>query len=690
MAGANTNIQLSGLDFSDIKNNLKLFLQSQETFKDYNFDGAGLSVLLDILAYNTQYNAFYLNMVANEMFLDTALQRSSVVSHAKLLNYTPMSSTCPTATVDIYVSGVTSSSLTLPAYTTFLSESVAGVNYNFLTTDSTTVNADVANNIAIFSDVEIKQGILANFQYTVNGTTNPSYTFTVPDSLIDTKTLLVSIQQSSTNTYSEVYTLANEYLTLNGDSKVYFLQESINGNYEIYFGDGILGKKLTDGNIVNMSYIITQGTSSQGANNFVIMDTLPGFTNTTIFGKIPATKGGERETIDSIKFQAPKNYAAQKRAITKEDYITILQQNTIGVSFDAVNVWGGEENNPPEYGKVFIAIKPSGSYVLTENQKQQILNKVLAPVSVLTVTPQLVDIDYVYLILEADVLYDSKKTNLTSAQIGDLVKQGTYTYCNSILNTFDSTFVVGDLINYIQSLNKAIIAVDYDVFLQKRISPILGSIQDYTIKFGSPIEKAVLSTESMGFSPSFGQYDDQGNFYPEVYMEESPDVTTNIHSVTLINGGSNYTKPTVTISGDGTGAFATATVKNGIITSIDIISEGAGYTQAGITITDSSGSGALATAVLKTNAGDLRTYYFVNGIKNILRGATHTNRAGYVDYTTGTVDLLSFAPVTINSTDGVLKIKGYSEKRIISSTYDRIVTIDEFDPESVTVTVTTK
>ena len=176
MAGANSNIQLSGLDFDDIKKNLRTFLQSQDTFKDYNFEGAGLSVLLDVLAYNTQYNAFYLNMVANEMFLDTALQRTSVVSHAKLMNYTPQSSIGSTANVDIYVSGVTADSLTLPAYTSFLSESIDGTNYNFITVDSITVDTG-GNDTVTIPGITLKQGNPVSYSFTVDSVANPSYVF---------------------------------------------------------------------------------------------------------------------------------------------------------------------------------------------------------------------------------------------------------------------------------------------------------------------------------------------------------------------------------------------------------------------------------------------------------------------------------------------------------------------------------
>jgi len=687
MAGANSNVQITDLDFNNIKTNLRTFLQSQDTLKDYNYEGSALSTLLDILAYNTQYNAYYLNMVANEMFLDSALLRSSVVSHAKLLNYVPKSSLAPTATIDLNVYGVTSGSLTVPVGTRFLSEALDGVNYNFVTTDSYTVN--VVNNTATFNNLSISQGIPASLKFTADSTANPTYTFEIPETNVDTTTITVTVQQSGANTSSDVYSLASNFLSLNGDSLVYFLQESLTGTYQIYFGDGILGKQLSDGNIVNVSYIVTSGTSAYGANNFVLMDTISGYSNNSVTPITSATQGAEKETIDSIKFQAPKAYAAQNRAVTKNDYITLIQQNNYGIALDAVNVWGGEEANPPQYGKIFVAVKPTGGYSLTDNQKQILVNDVIAPISVLTVVPQVVDPTYIYLLFNASVLVDFKKTVLTSSQIQTLVTNAIKTYCNANLNTFNSTFVVGDLIQYCQSLDKSIVAVDFDVFLQRRIIPTLNSTQNYTIDLNAPIENG-SGDEALEITPSFATYDSSGNFYDTVYFEVAPDSTTNIDSVTLVAGGTGYTSPTVTISGDGTGATAIATVENGVITAIDIVSGGSNYSQASVVITDPTGTGASAIATLRGNYAQLRTYYFVNGVKNILSGSSHTSSAGSVDFNTGIVTLNSFSPTTLNNTDGILRVNGYAANRIVSSTFDKIITLDNNDPSAITVNVTAK
>jgi len=688
MGTANSNIQLADLDFQNIKANFIQFLQSQNVLKDYDYSGSALSTLLDVLAYNTQYNAFYLNMVANEMFLDTAVQRSSVVSHAKLLNYTPKSVICPTATINMNVYSVTAGSLTLPQYTKFLSESVDGVNYTFITSTETTVNTS-ANNVAIFTGIELKQGTPSTYNFTVDSVSNPTYTFEIPDTKIDTSTLQVTVQQTSSNASYDVYTLATNYLVLDSTTQVYFLQEGEKGYYQIYFGDGILGQKLSDGNVITVKYLSSQGTASAGANNFSLMDTIGGFGTTIINPITPATQGGDKESLDSIKFQAPKAYAAQGRAVTINDYITLIQQNNLGLSFDAVNVWGGESNNPPEYGKIFVSIKPQGGYSLTDNQKQLIVNDIIAPISVLTVVPQIVDPSYVYLLLNASVLVDFKKTTLTSSQIQTLVTNGITTFCNANLNTFNSTFVVGDLIQYCQNLDKSIIAVDFDVYLQKRVIPTFGLSQNYTIDLGAQIENGI-GDEALQINPSFSTYDKLGNFYPTVYFEVAPDSTTNIDSITVVSGGSGYTSPTVTISGDGTGATATATVENGVITSITVVTGGTNYSQATVVISDPTGSSAAAIAVLRGNYAELRTYYYVNGVKNILSGSAHTTAPGSVDFNTGIVTLNSFAPTSLNNSDGILRVNGYASNRIVSSTFDKIITLDNNDPTAISVTVTAK
>ena len=680
---SNTNIQLADLDFSTLKSNFITYLQGQNVLKDYDYSGSALSNLLDVLTYNTQYNAYYLNMVANEMFLDSAIQRSSVVSHAKTLGYTPRSAIAPTAKINMNVYSVAASSLTLPQYTRFISEAIDGVNYTFLTTDSMTVNTNTTSQIATFMDVELKQGIYNTNAFTVDLTANPTLTYEIPDEGIDTSSLLVTVQESATNTSIDTYTLADDYTALNSSSLVYFLQEDTKGFFQIYFGDNILGKKLSDGNIINVSYISTKGKAGEGANSFTLLDSIGSVGAIIVNPTLPALSGKDKESIDSIKFQAPKAYATQKRAVTKDDYITIIQQNQYGIALDAVNVWGGEETTPPQFGKILISVKPSGGYSLSEAQKNILINDVIKPYSMMTITPELISPDYIFLLLTSNVQFDAKKTTLTSVQIQDLVKKGVIDYCNSTLNTFNSTFNVANLILYIQSLNKSIVGVDFDVTLQRRILPQLINGKDYNLEYNNPLKRA--TNQSITFPISFSQYDVNANYYPIVYFEERNDSSTSLSEIILLNGGSNYTNPTVTIYGDGTGAKAYATTINGIVSGIVITDVGSNYTQALVAITDSTGTGAAATATLKENYSKLRSYYFNNSIKNIL-----VQDAGSVDFDKGIVSLTNFQPYSINSSDGYYRVNALAAERFVSSSFNKILTLDSSDVTSVIVNVTAK
>ena len=688
---ANSNIQLTSLDFDNLKSNFLTYLQGQVVFQDYNFQGSALNTLVDLLTYNTQYNAYYLNMIANEMFLDSAVQRSSVVSQAKLLNYTPQSAIAPSAFVDVVVTGVTDGSLTLPAYSTFSSLAIDGINYTFINPDSYTKNT--VGGVVTFNNVEIKQGIQSSYSYTVNSVTNPTYTFEIPDTAIDTSTIKVIVQQSSSNTAYTIYNLAQNYMYLNSTDEVFFLQESLNGNYQIYFGDGVLGKKLEDNNIVIVNYISTEGTAAAGANSFVLMQTIGGYAPSAVNSITAATQGGEKESISSIKFQAPKSYAAQGRAVSKNDYITAIQQNSLGYSFDAVNVWGGEENNPPVYGQVFISLKPAGTYSLTTTQKQRIINEVIKPISVLTVTPTIVDPDYTYIKLTINVVYDPTKTTQTAAQIEAGVKSAIQTFGTSTLNTFNSTFNSYDLLTTIQNYSNSIVTSEYKLQLQKKFLPNLINSTTYNLNFNTSLEankynSGTSSTPSMQFRDTTNL----ANIIDGVFIEEVPTTTNSIETISVINPGFGYTStPTVTINGDGTGATAHAVMTgSGAISKIIVDNGGNGYTAAIVTITaaDGDSTGQLGAAVpnLSGRYGTLRSYYNnYSQVKTIFDADI-----GSIDYQEGSIILKAFNPYNVNSDLGILSLTVTPTSSIISSSYNNIITIDPYDPDSIIVNVIAK
>lgn len=681
-----SKLSVADLDFDAIKTNLKQYLQSQSEFSDYDFEGAGLNILLDILAYNTHYNSFYLNMVANEMFLDSASLRQSVVSHAKLLGYTPRSTTSSQATVNLTVtksSGDTTTNLLLPRFSQFYSQAKDGQSYSFLTVEDTIVsNSGLSFS---FANVSIKEGVSASYVYQLNTSSNPKQIFELPDVDIDTSTLQVVVQKSSSETEKTVYTLATDATEVSANSTVYYLEEGNAGKYRIYFGDGIIGKKLSNGNLVALSYIVSSGPDANGLNKFkLVSQILSGSTsNTTTV--VNSTGGSIRELVDDIKFAAPKFFISNNRAVTKNDYITMINRKY--PYFDAINVWGGEEQVPPVYGKVFLAVKPKIGYEITDVEKSYLINEIIKPFSVLTVTPEFVDVNYDYLNVTADVRYDPKVTNKTPTQIQTAVRSAIVSFASDTLNTFTSTFKLSKLLQYIDNADTSIISSTADVFIEKRFSPILGSSENYTLEYETELRRGASSKDRLYSTPAYTQLDAQG-VTRNVFLEETPQSFSGIESVEIVTSGANYTKtPTVTIDGDGEGASLQAIIVNGKLKSVNVISPGVNYTTAILTITPASGdfygSGATAKAVIQGRTGSIRSYYFDDtGAKRILN-----SNAGTINYDTGTINLVGFAPTGV--ADELEEIKIYAKPNTLEfgSSRSTIITLDAFSPLSIIVNV---
>ena len=315
-------IEITDLDFDDIKSNFKSFLSQQTQFTDYNFEGSGMSVLMDLLAYNTHYMAFHANMLANEMFIDTALTRSASVSHAKSLGYLPSSTKAAYAEVDITVKDVPISQKTLVMDAgTIFTTSVNDTSYNFVTIGDSTATSD--NGTFVFTGVQIYEGTRIRYTYTVNSS-DLEQQFIIPSASADTTTLVVSVQASASDVSTDTYTLNTDYAELDSTSLKYFLQEVEGGQYEVYFGDGVTGKKPIDGNIVILDYVVTNGSLADGASVFTASSTIGGYSNVTALTTAAAAGGGDAETVDSIKFNAPLKYATQGRAVTPDDYKAIV------------------------------------------------------------------------------------------------------------------------------------------------------------------------------------------------------------------------------------------------------------------------------------------------------------------------------------------------------------------------------
>jgi hypothetical protein len=369
-------LRITELDFDVIKQNLKTFLNQQSEFTDYDFEGSGLNVLLDLLAYNTHYQAYYLNMVANEAFMDTALLRNSVVSHAKSLGYVPYSRKASRAFINFTATTETSTSgtLTIPKGYTFFSEDVEGISYSFITLEDTTTTK--ANNNYSFINLPIYEGTLVNYVYVHSEAQNPKQVFLLPDTSIDTSTIRVSVQPSASNTQVSVYLLATDSSNTTSQSEVFFLQESLSEEYQIYFGDNKIGKKLEDGSVITIEYLTTNGELANKANNFVATDTLTDSLNDTNIDFVidpvsPASGGAEKESIDEIKFSAPVQFTTQNRLVTYSDYAAYIKKNY--PTINSISVWGGEDESPPVFGTVFVSMQPKTGYYIQMLKNKKLL-----------------------------------------------------------------------------------------------------------------------------------------------------------------------------------------------------------------------------------------------------------------------------------------------------------------------------
>ena len=682
-------LNVTELDFDSIKTSLRTFLRQQTEFQDYDFEGAGLSVLLDILAYNTHYNAYYLNMIANEAFLDSASLRNSVVSHAKRVGYTPRSVRAPRAivTVNVATSSANAGSLTIPSGYAFSSSQLDGVSYNFVTIESNTTTTKVANNF-IFTNVPIYQGQLVSYGYTNSISSNPKQTFTIPDANIDTSTLKVSVTQSSSNTETAVYDLSTNALTVDSNSEVYYLQEGKGGEYEIYFGDDVLGKKIPDGGIISIEYLITDSAASNKANSFVSSVSIGGFSTIYVNSILAAAGGTQRESVDSIKFAAPLSLLSQNRAVTKNDYIKLILQNY--PSFEAVNVWGGEENDPPVYGKVFISAKPKLGFEVSDTEKDFVKNTILKPISVLTITPEIVDIDYNYLKIEANVFYNKSKMSLNDSELKAALKTVIQNYTDTNLNQFNSYFRFSGLETTIDDFNRAIISNEVTLFVAKKFRPDLINSDNYILDYGFELNRGTTN-DNFYSSPDFTMRDEDA-ISRQCFFEEIPSSFTGLESVTVNNPGFGYTStPTVTIVGDGTGAVATATIVNSKLSKITVTNPGVGYTTAAVQITGGSGTSGSGLAVLEGRYGKLRISYFKadeissQSTKVVLNANKNSGIIGEIDYSLGKITINSFNPIAVNNDFGDISVHIKPKVSIIQSKLNKMLVLDSDDPTSVIV-----
>ena len=473
-------LNITELDFDNIKQNLKTYLSKQKEFTDYDFEGSGMAVLLDLLSYNTHYNALYSNMLANEMFLDSADLRNSVVSHAKQIGYTARSARAPKATLNVTVNDATTATVTMARGTAFTT-TIDGVSYQYVT--NTAVSITPTDGVYTFSNVDVYEGTLVSNKYTVD-TTDANQRFLIKNINADTSTLKVTVQTSASDSTTETYTLSTDFTSATDDSKIFFLDAVEDQQYEITFGDGVIGKALSNGNVVNISYVVTNGDASNSATTFASASSIDGFSNITVSVVSNSFGGAPAEENSSIKFNAPKRYSSQNRAVTVDDFKSIVR--SIYPNIQSIRVWGGEENDPPVYGRTYISIKAISGSNITQAVKDDITTE-LKKYMVASVTPVISDPETIFLVVESDVKYDAKVTSKSTDDIKQLVLATLTNYNNNTLKKFDGILRHSNLVKTIDDTDSSILSNSTKYKMYQEVTPVTTKKETYTIKFNNAL-----------------------------------------------------------------------------------------------------------------------------------------------------------------------------------------------------------
>jgi len=479
-----SNINITDLDYEDVSTSLKEYLKGQDTLKDYNFEGSNLSILTDLLAYAAHTSAFNANMVASEMFLDTAQIRKNVVSRAKELGYTPSSRTAAKATFDLTVTsptigGVTPSNLTIGRGHEFTTV-YDGTSYTFISLDNKTITP--TEGAFKFIELDVYQGRLTTDIYMFDGQVS-NQRFPMLNSNIDTSTISINI---TSNNVVTAWTRAGDLTSITSSSNVWYLQENDEGLFEVYFGDGIIGAGPKDGDRITISYLVTDTDHATGASVFSMATSINGNSSVTFTNTISASGGKDIETTDQIKFSASKFYTSQNRLVTVADYKAKLQDLYPGA--DSIAVWGGEDASPVQYGKVFVSIKPSQySNNLTTAEKSS-LKTSLSDLSVLTVRPEVIDSEILQILISTSFKYDPTKTSQTNSALATLVKAAILSYDKNNLAGFDTLFRHSQLTSSIDNAEQSLLSNITTIKLRKNHSVVVdGTKSTIKLDFGNKL-----------------------------------------------------------------------------------------------------------------------------------------------------------------------------------------------------------
>lgn len=511
---ANSYLQVTELDFEQIRSNLKSYLSTQNQFKDYNFEGSAMAVLLDVLAYNTHYNAYYINMLANEMFLDTAQQRDSVVSHAKLLGYTPVSAIGATANVQITFAGVDGSvaQFTIPKNSKFRT-TIDDIQYTYVTPEAYKV-INVSNTFT--RAISIKEGLPLTHRFVVNNS-NPQR-YVLPNENVDVTSIEVRVQESLTDTTIEEFTRATNVGQVFSTSPVYFVEEAYDGKYEIIFSSGSLGKSLKNGNVIIVDYLVCNGDATNGAQTFSI-DSLDGidisYSSAAIATNENAKGGRPQETIDSVKFNAPRNFQTQNRCVVDNDYQRILLAEN--PDLQSVIAFGGEQAVPPVYGKVFIAAKPFGEQFVTQTRKQQLRDSILNRVP-LAVDPVFIDADYTYIVPSITTYYNKSQTTVTTSAIEQAIRDTITEFSTNNLERFGNRLRYSRFVRALDNLQVgSILNNDATLSLEKRFVPNINVAEKVELQFNNPIREGTVNSTQFTFNGFISFLDDDGEGNVRIY-----------------------------------------------------------------------------------------------------------------------------------------------------------------------------
>ena len=626
MAVANSVLRSTELNFNQIKTNLINFLRAKPEFVDYDFEGSALNTLVDLLAYNTYYNAMYTNMATNEMFLDSAQLRNNVVARAKMLGYTPTSAKGAEATIKLAITPSTNvASITIASNTLFTS-TIDGIDYKFTTDVPYTVlqqDSYTSNNIII------REGEPLSERVTVTG--ESTQRFILNNDNVDLSSLKVDIQTSTSNSSVTVFSRANDLTSVSATSNIFFVDENEDGKYELIFGDGVLGKALSAGNIVIPKYRVVNGSATNGANNFVSPTNISGQTNFVMTVMQAARQGANAEGIDSIKFNAPKNFQRQGRAVVKNDYSRLLLAEA--PDLQAVNVWGGEENNPPIYGKVYIAAKPKEGNLLSDQRKGE-LKDILKTRNMVSVEPEFVDATFLYVVPTVIVNYNIASTNLDAGAINNKVQNAISNFESKELSLFDKGFRESTFVKSVTDADVSIVSTRTTINMMKRFTPNSGTATTYNFAFNNAIHHPhpghLYSVSSTGFTFN-GQttyIDDDGYGILRLYYLGD----NNIRQYVSNDAGTvNYATGLITLNNVNITSTASIeltakpdindinTVRNNIIllsgTSVTIVNNETGAVESRVTTATTSGSTTTITTSYTgttqtgTTSGVSGTYY---------------------------------------------------------------------------------